>query len=82
MDTVAVFTSKDLKTIFEQGGSGDWVANEDRLAKCSYLVAVANAHTNWSQHAPDSHGHAFLIGKIAGTMPAPESPRRLIIRCK
>ena len=32
MDTVVVFTRKDLETMFEQGGCGDWVASEDRLA--------------------------------------------------
>ena len=80
MDTVVVFTSKNLETFFGEGGSGDWVANEDRLAKCSYLVAVANAHSNWSVHSQEKHGHAFFIGKILGVKPVSTSPKRLIIQ--
>lgn len=80
MDTVVVFTRKDLQTMFEQGGSGDWVSNEDRLAKCTYLVAAANSHAVDSCHNAAKHGHAFLIGKISGVVDAPENPGRKIIQ--
>lgn len=80
MDTVVVYTSKDTEMLFEQGGSGDWKANEARLEKCSYLVAVANAHSNWSKHLEDRHKHAFLVGKVSGVKDAPATPGRLIIK--
>ena len=81
MDTVVVFTGKGIETFFAQGGSGDWVANEDRLAKATYLVAVANAHSKVERgHSKEKQGHAFLVGKISGVMAVPEKPKRLIIQ--
>lgn len=80
MDTVVVFTRKGIDTIFAQGGSGDWVANEERLVKCSYFVATANAHSRNSEHPEAMHAHAFLLGKVAGTKDAPENPGRSIIQ--
>jgi hypothetical protein len=80
MDTIVVFTKKDLEVMFEQGGSGDWVANEDRLSKCVYLVAAANAYAAGSGHDATKHAHAFLVGKISGVKDAPESPGRKIIQ--
>lgn len=81
MDTVVIFTSKDTEKFFEEGGSGDWVANKARLAKCSYLVAVANAHSSWSRHTEDRHAHAFLVGKVSGAFQSKNSPgsARLVI---
>ena len=80
MDTVVVFTWKNLETMFDQGGCGDWVANEDRLAKCTYLVATANAYAKDTQHSHQWHSHAFLVGKISGIKAAPENPGRRIIQ--
>ncbi|HHJ19244.1 MAG TPA: hypothetical protein ENJ84_05385 [Gammaproteobacteria bacterium] len=80
MDTVVVFTSKDIDTIFAEGGSGDWVANKDRLAKCTYIVAVANAHSNWSKHPQEKHAHAFIIGKITGIFESASNPGRVVIQ--
>lgn len=80
MDTVVVFTRKDIEVMFEQGGSGDWVANEDRLGRCTYLVAAANAKAADSTHEVANHGRAFLVGKISGLKDAPESPGRKIIQ--
>ena len=79
MDTVVVYTSKDAEELFGEGGSGDWVANKSRLAKCSYLVAVANAHSNWSKHTEDRHAHAFLVGKVSGAKESQATPGRLVI---
>jgi hypothetical protein len=80
MDTVVVFTRKGMDTIFAQGGSGDWVANVERLDRCSYLVATANAHSRLTEHPESMHAHAFLVGKIAGVKDAPENPGRSIIQ--
>lgn len=80
MNTMIVLTSKNLEHMFKQGGCGDWVAREDRVAKCTYLIAVANAHSNWSMHKPENHGEAFFIGKISGIKPSIENPGRVIIQ--
>jgi hypothetical protein len=79
MDTVVVFTRKDLDVMFAQGGCGDWVANGERLNQCTYLIAVANARADQSRHPVEKHSHAFLIGKIYGTKDAPENSGRKII---
>ena len=31
MDTVVVFTRKNFETMLQQGGCGDWLANDERL---------------------------------------------------
>lgn len=82
MGAVAVLTGKKLDDFVKLGGSGHWVANKNRIRKTTYLVAVANAY--WADsidsHSQDKHGHAFLVGKISGTIPSPEDPTRLIIQ--
>ena len=80
MNTMIVFTSKNLEHMLKQGGCGDWVARENRVASCTYLIAVANAHSNWSMHKPESHGEAFFIGKISGVKDSTEKPGRIIIK--
>ena len=80
MDTVVVFTRKNIDVALKQGGIGDWVVDKNRVARCAYVVAVANAYHAESRHLPANHCHAFLIGRVAGTMPAPENPGRWIIR--
>ena len=66
MDTVLVFTAKDFDTTVEQGGSGNWKLNAERVKKCDYVVMTANAHHRDSKHSNAMHGHAFLVGKISG----------------
>ena len=80
MDTVVIFTRKNMDVAFKQGGIGDWVVNADKVAKCAYVVAVANANHRDSLHQKENHGHAFLIGRVKGSIPSPEYPRRRIIR--
>ncbi len=81
MDTVVVFTGKNLEAMFEVGGSGDWKANEDSLKKCQYIVAVANtSHLDINRHVGTKHGHAFMVGRIVGVVDAPEIPGRKIIQ--
>jgi len=82
MDTVVVFTKKDLETMIEQGGSGYWKADENRLKKCTYLVATANSHAVDSKHTAEKHGQAFLIGKICGVVDAPSELGRKVLQLR
>lgn len=66
MDTVIVFTAKDINKTIEQGGSGNWKLNAERVKKCDYLILTANSHHPASVHLKEKHGHAFLIGRISG----------------
>ena len=66
MDTVIVFTAKDVNKTIEQGGSGNWKLNAERVKKCDYLILTANSRHPSSMHQKEKHGHAFLIGRISG----------------
>ena len=69
MDTVIVFTAKDINKTIEQGGAGNWKLNAERAKKCDYLILTANSHHRDSMHPKEKHGHAFLIGKISDLIP-------------
>jgi hypothetical protein len=69
MDTVIVFTAKNLADTFRQGGSGNWKLNSERVKKCSYAILTANKHHKKSIPSGYEHGSAFLIGKISGVTP-------------
>jgi hypothetical protein len=69
-DVVMVFTSKSLQTMREEGGSGNWAANKDRLRHAKWIVATRNQNSGWTQ-GDEGHKHAFLIGRVSGIKPAP-----------
>jgi hypothetical protein len=69
-DVLMVFTSKSLATMQQEGGSGNWAANKDRLRHAKWIVATRNEKSNWAQGA-EAHGSAFMIGKLSGIRPAP-----------
>ena len=69
MDTVVVFTAKNISKTIKQGGSGNWKLNAERAKKCDYLILTANSHHRDSMHLKEMHRHAFLIGKISGLTP-------------
>ncbi len=79
-DVVMVFTSKSIETMIGEGGSGNWKANEKRLYRCRWVVAVRNRHSR-RREGNEEHGSAFLIGRIAGLKPSanPDQPTRLVI---
>jgi hypothetical protein len=56
---IAVFTSKTLKTLLAQGGSGPWVGAAARVKRQEYLVCIQK-----TKPGSDDHGNAFLVGKI------------------
>lgn len=69
MDTVVVFTAKNIDRTIQQGGAGNWKLNAERVKKCNYVLLTANSHHRDSTHPNNKHGHAFLIGKISGLAP-------------
>lgn len=67
---ICVFTSKSLRQILEDRGSGSWVLNLKHARRQRYLVAVRNqASTAWGAEEP--HRSAFLVGRISGLAPLP-----------
>jgi len=78
-DVVMVFTSKSLQTMQDEGGSGNWAANKDRIGHAKWLVATRNQKSGWTQ-GDEGHGSAFFIGRVSGVKaaPAPEQKRFII----
>ena len=79
-DVVVVLTSKSLETMVKEGGSGNWRANENKLCRCHWIIAVRNRHSR-RREGNEEHGSAFLIGRITGLKPSvnPEQPDRHVI---
>jgi hypothetical protein len=74
---VMVFSGKDLPMIQSEGGSGHWIARINRVEEAEYVVCVRNRRETWA--AKDcEHGTAFLVGRIAGTLPS-EHDNRIVI---
>lgn len=64
---VAFFTGKDLSIIKKEGGSGYWVAKEERILEAEYALLIRNHRESWSiKNDGLEHGQAFFIGKISG----------------
>lgn len=63
--TVAVFTGKDMTIMADEGGSGYWIAKEERLKNAEYLIAVRNLRETWAVK-DNKHGTAFLVARITG----------------
>ena len=64
---VAVFTGKDLSILTKEGGSGYWVAKEERILEAEYALLIRNHRESWSiKNDGLEHGQAFFIGKISG----------------
>lgn len=68
---VVVLTGKTFERLVSDGGTGFWRANQSALQACKYVLMVANSKTKekLSQYHPSSiHHHAFLVGKLKGTL--------------
>lgn len=77
-DLVAVFTGKSLANgIAEDGGSGHWIAREDRVRAATYLLCIRNQRETWAERDIE-HGTAFLVARISGTSKS-EHKNRLVI---
>lgn len=74
MESVIVYTGKDLRRMREEGGCGYWTASPIRVEAAQYLVCVRNRREQWA--AMDfEHGVAFLIARINGTKPSAYAAR-------
>lgn len=74
MESVIVYTGKDLRRMREEGGCGHWTASPIRVEAAQYLVCVRNRREQWA--AMDfEHGVAFLIARIKNTKPSAHAAR-------
>lgn len=74
MESVIVYTGKDLRRMREEGGCSHWTASPIRVEAAEYLVCVRNRREQWA--ATDfEHGVAFLIAQIKSTKPSPHAAR-------
>lgn len=74
MESVIVYTGKDLRRMREDGGCGHWTASPIRVEASQYLVCVRNRREQWA--AMDfEHGVAFLIAQIKRTKPSAHAAR-------
>jgi hypothetical protein len=74
MESVIVYTGKDLRRMREEGGCGHWTASPIRVEAAEYLVCVRNRREQWAA-MDHEHGVAFLIAKITRTKPSAHAAR-------
>lgn len=74
MESVIVYTGKDLRRMREEGGCGHWTASPIRVEAAQYLLCVRNRREQWAA-MDHEHGVAFLIAKITGTKPSMHAAR-------
>lgn len=74
MESVIVYTGKDLRRMREEGGCGHWTASPIRVEAAQYLVCVRNRREQWAA-TDHEHGVAFLIAQISGTKPSMHAAR-------
>ena len=76
-DTIVVFTARSPERIVREGGSQAWMLNPSRARQCRWLVCTQNQHNpdHTFSDATRPHGSAFLVGKVAGIIPAPKEGR-------
>lgn len=78
MESIAIYTGKDIDAMRKDGGSGHWVVNVPRVKKAEYLVCVRNRREQWSI-ADHKHGTAFMIARVSGaTTISPYAGRTVI----
>lgn len=74
MESVIVYTGKDLRRMREEGGCGHWTASPIRVEAAQYLVCVRNRREQWAS-MDFEHGVAFLIAQIKSTKPSTHAAR-------
>jgi hypothetical protein len=74
MESVIVYTGKDLRRMREDGGCGHWTASPIRVEACQYLVCVKNRREQWAS-MDFEHGVAFLIAQIKSAKPSAHAAR-------
>lgn len=77
MESVVVYTGKDLRQMRESAGCGHWTASPIRVEAAEYLVCVRNRREQWAAHDFE-HGTAFLIARIKQAVPSVHAARIVI----
>ncbi|RUV00688.1 hypothetical protein EOB36_15955 [Mesorhizobium sp. M6A.T.Cr.TU.017.01.1.1] len=76
---IAVLTFKSREHILSVGGTCSWALNRAHARKYDFAVCTRNANTR-SAEGPESHGAAFLIGRISDVVTSPENPDRWLLQ--
>lgn len=77
MESVIVYTGRDLRRMRDEGGCGHWTASAIRVEAAEYIVCVRNRREQWASMDYE-HGTAFLVGKISRTKPSLHAARIII----
>jgi hypothetical protein len=80
-DAIVVFTARSPNRIVDEGGSQAWVLNPVRAKQCKWLVCTQNRHhpDHEFSDATETHGSAFLVGKISGIKQSAEDRDRWVV---
>lgn len=80
-DAIVVFTARSPDRLVREGGSQAWVLNPARAKLCTWLVCTQNRHhpNHEFSDATESHGSAFLVGKISSVRESEEDDQRWLI---
>ena len=70
-DTIITLTFKTVGDILTLGGSSSWKINPLHARRCKYLICTRNKNSGYKT-GNETHGSAFLIGKISGVSPTNE----------
>ena len=83
--TLVVFTCYSIATMVAERGSRSWVVDAEKVRRCKYLVCTrnrnyANAAPYERAAAPQDHGAAFMVGKVAAVERSLDMPGRHVVR--
>ena len=77
-NVLQVLTYKSVESMIAAGGTSSWPVDRRRARGCKYVVCCRNAHA-LGVEGPEAHGSAFLVGRISGVEPSPDTPARWIV---
>ncbi|WP_027994004.1 hypothetical protein [Sinorhizobium meliloti] len=77
-NVVSVFTFKSVEMILEVGGPQLLTLDRVRAKACKYGVICRNAPYP-EVEGPETHGSAFMIGKVSDVVPSTEPSGRWLI---
>ncbi|GJE74865.1 hypothetical protein [Methylorubrum suomiense] len=78
-NVISVLTFKSVETILDCGGTQSWVLDSNRARNCKYAVVCRNAHYPGVE-GKETHGHAFMIGKVSEVVPSTETKGRWLVK--
>jgi len=78
---IVVYTSRPIERMAMEGGSQAWSLNAPRARTYPFVVCA------WNPAGPFAHanqglerGEGFMVARVTAVEPAPEDPRRYILR--